>query len=176
MNFNLQPTLGNELIKIIPLKEADFEVLYQAASDPLIWEQHPEQNRYQRNIFKEFFKSAIESKGAFLVKDNKNGNVIGSTRFYNYDKKNKSIAIGYTFLIRKYWGGAYNQAMKSLMLDHAFNFVGTVFFHIGANNIRSQKAIEKLGARKVGKVKINFPGEDERLNFIYEMDKTTWKE
>ena len=176
MQFELQPTPENELVKLIPLKEEDFESLYHVASDPLIWKQHPNNNRYQREVFEKFFSSAIDSKGAFLVINNKNGEVIGSSRYYEYDPAKKSIAIGYTFLARKYWGTAYNKVMKTLMLDHAFKFVDNVIFHIGANNIRSQRAIEKLGAAKVGEVEINFPGEDERLNFIYEMDKIRWTE
>lgn len=116
----------------------------------------------------------MDSKGALLVINNKTGEVIGSSRYYDYNENNKSIAIGYTFLARKYWGATYNRLMKNLMLDHDFKFVKTIIFHIGAKNIRSQKAIEKLGAIKVGEVEINYPGEDERLNFIYEMNKSTW--
>ena len=63
-------------------------------------------------------------------------------------KETKSIAIGFTFLARDHWGATYNRALKSLMMGHAFKFVNTVIFHIGVNNIRSQKAIEKLGATK----------------------------
>ena len=116
----------------------------------------------------------MKSGGAFIVLDKKSDEPIGSSRFYEYDEIRKSIAIGYTFLAKKYWGTTYNKAMKTLMLDHAFKFVETVIFHIGAKNIRSQKAIEKLGTRKVGEIEITYPGEDERLNFIYEMSRNTW--
>jgi len=176
MYFDLQPTLENELVKLMPLKEEEFEKLYQVASDPLIWEQHPDRYRYKRDVFERYFRGAIESKGAFIVVEKKSGEVIGSSRFYDFDKERKSIAIGYTFLARKYWGTTYNRAMKNLMLGHAFKFVDTIIFHIGAKNIRSQKAIEKLNARKASEIEINFPGEDERLNFIYEIDKNTWIE
>ena len=174
MYFDLQPTLENELVKLMPLKEEEFEKLYQVASDPLIWEQHPDRYRYKRDVFERYFRGAIESNGAFILVEKKSGEVIGSSRFYDFDKDKKSITIGYTFLARKYWGITYNRAMKNLMLDHAFKFVEKVIFHIGANNIRSQKAIEKLGLRNLGEVEINYPSEDERLNFIYEMDKSTW--
>ena len=171
MNFNLQPTLENELVRLVPLKLNDFESLYLVASDPLIWEQHPDRFRYQKKVFEKYFDGAIQSCGAFIVFDKKSGETIGSTRYYDYDEVKKSIVIGYTFLARKYWGGIYNRAMKMLMLDYAFNFVETVIFHIGAENIRSQKAIEKLGAMKVGEIEIKYPGEDERLNFIYKIKK-----
>jgi RimJ/RimL family protein N-acetyltransferase len=176
MDFNLQPTLENKLVKLIPLKEEDLEALYEAASDPLIWEQHPDKYRYKREVFEKFFRGAMESQGAFLILDQNSGEVIGSSRYYDLDNDKKSIAIGYTFLARKYWGTTYNRAMKNLMLGHAFKFVDTIIFHIGAKNIRSQKAIEKLNARKASEIEINFPGEDERLNFIYEIDKNTWIE
>ena len=64
--------------------------------------------------------------------------------------------------------------MKKLMLDHAFKFVETVIFHIGDKNIRSQKAIEKLGARKVDEMMIYAPNDNDNLKFIYEMNKITW--
>ena len=87
--MELQPTLENELVKLIPLKKDDFEQLYQVASDPLIWEQHPNKNRYQREVFEKFFEDAIKSKGAFLVIDNKTEEVIGSSRYYDYDEDKK---------------------------------------------------------------------------------------
>ena len=173
MHFELQSHLENNLVKLIPLKKKDFEKLYQVASDPLIWEQHPNKNRYERIVFEKFFKDAIESGGAFLVLKKGSDEVIGGSRYYDFDEEKKLIAIGYTFLARKYWGITYNRAIKNMMLDRAFKFVDTVIFLIGTNNIRSQKAIEKLGARKVSEIEINFPGEDERLNFVYEMDKNT---
>jgi len=167
MSFELQTNLENDIVSIQPLKKNDFETLYTIASDPLIWEQHPNKNRYQRKVFETFFQGALESKGAFLVFDIKTNEPIGSSRFYDFNKETKTIAIGYTFIARKYWGRYYNHALKALMLEHAFKFVNTVIFHIGAVNIRSQKAIEKLGAKKIG--------EEEKLNFIYQINKEDWE-
>lgn len=175
-DFELQPSLTNEFVKLGPIREADFEALYKIASDPLIWEQHPNKDRYKRNVFETFFKGAIESGGAFLVCNAKTGEPIGSSRFYEFNKEKKYIAIGYTFLSRAYWGTTYNRALKSLMLDHAFRFVDDVIFHIGANNIRSQKAIGKLGAKKIGQVEMEYYGEEKKLNFIYQLGKTDWEE
>ncbi len=172
MDFELQPVLENDIVKIQPLKEVDFEALYKIASDPLIWEQHPNKDRYKREVFESFFKEAIESGGAFLVLNIKTGEAIGSSRFYEYNKEATSIAIGYTFLSREHWGTACNRALKSLMLNHAFKFVSSVVFYIGVTNIRSQKAIEKLGAKKVvGQVEIENYGEQKDLNFKYQIDK-----
>lgn len=176
MSFELQPTLENKLIKIQALKQDDFETLYAVASDPLIWEQHPNPDRYKREVFEIFFKGAMESGGAFLVLDQQTGRAIGSSRYYELDETQSSIAIGYTFLARDHWGGIYNPALKRLMMEHAFQFVDRVIFHIGASNIRSQKAIERLGARKINEIAMEYYGEANRLNFVYEIKKQTWEE
>src|SRR5579884_135988 len=123
MTFDLQPTLTGELVELRPLRRDDFEALYAAASDPLIWEQHPENTRYKREIFQKFFDTGMESGGAFAVFDRSTGRMIGSTRYWNYKPEESEIEIGWTFLERAYWGGAYNAEMKRLMLDHAFRFV-----------------------------------------------------
>ena len=175
MKFELQPSLENNLVSIQPLRTTDFEMLYRVASDPLIWEQHPNKNRYQRDAFDVFFRGAIRSGGAFLVFDKQADRLIGSSRFCELNPEAKSISIGYTFLARDHWGGSYNPALKSLMLAHAFRFVETVIFHIGALNIRSQKAIEKLGARKTAEAVIEYYGEPGNLNFIYEISKRDWE-
>lgn len=172
--MNLQPILENENVKLLPLQEDDFEVLYQVASDPLIWEQHPNKDRHKREVFQTFFEGAIASKGAFLIIDKKKNNIIGSTRFYDYNDTERSLLIGYTFYGRNYWGSAYNPQVKKLMLDYAFQFADKVYFHIGALNIRSQKAIERLGAIKVREISIAYHGEPEKMNFEYVIEKQNW--
>jgi len=174
MNFELQPTLTNELIKIQPLKSTDFETIYKIASDPLVWEQHPNKDRYKREVFENFFKGAMESGGAFLVFNNKTGEAIGCTRYYDFNEKEKSVVIGYTFIARSHWGKGYNQSLKHLMLGHAFKFVDHVIFHIGANNIRSQKAIGNIGAKKTDEVEMEYYGEPKKLNFIFQVNKADW--
>lgn len=172
--FDLQPVIENELIRIRPLKEEDFEILFKVASDPLLWEQHPNKDRYKRKVFENFFKGAMESGGAFLVIDAKTNHVIGSSRFYGYNPPEKSVSVGYTFLSRSHWGSTYNRALKKLMLDHAFKFVDKIFFHIGAENLRSQKAILKLGALKIDEADIKYYGEEVYKNYIYSMTKENW--
>ncbi len=174
MHFDLQPTLENDLIQIVPLKETDFEALYAVASDRLIWEQHPNKDRYQRVVFQNFFKGAIESKGAFIVYEKATGDIVGSSRYYELDKENSSVAVGYTFIGRGFWGKGHNRALKTLMLDYAFQFIDKVILHIGATNYRSQKATEKLGASKVGELEVAYYGEPVKLNFIYQVDKAKW--
>lgn len=170
--MNLQPThLGNERIRLMPLKRDDAESLYIVASDPLIWEQHPNKDRYLKEVFALFFSDAIASKGAFLITNAQTGEVIGSSRYYQYDAEQKSVAIGYTFLSRSCWGNTYNKCLKQLMLDYAFLFVEQVFFHVGENNIRSQKAIEKLGAVRLIENKISEPPPSEAHRYTYLLEK-----
>ena len=152
MAFELQPILKGELIELRPLAPEDWDELFAVASDSLIWEQHPEPDRYKEGVFRVFFKEALESGGAFVIIDRKTQHIMGSTRFYGYDPEKSEIENGWTFLARKYWGGRYNTEMKRLLLNHAFKFVESVVFFVGEENVRSQKAMEKVGAVKVGTV------------------------
>lgn len=175
MSFNLQPTtLANDLIELVPLKEEDFEKLYAVASDPLIWEQHPNKDRYQREVFKNFFEGAMQSKGAFIVYEKGTRKVVGSSRFYDYSEANNTITVGYTFISRDYWGKGHNKALKKLMFDYAFRSVDKIVLHIGATNFRSQKAIEKLGANKIDAIEVAYYGEPVKTNFVYQVDKIDW--
>lgn len=172
MPFDLQPTfLHDDLIKLVPLQETDFDRLFEVASNPLVWEQHPNPNRYKLEDFSNYFKGAIESKGAFLILDAVTNETAGCSRYYNYDETDSSVLIGYTFIGTKFWGTGFNKALKRLMLDYAFQFVDKVYFHIGAFNIRSQKAIAKIGAVKVDEFEVEYYGEPSKLNFVYLITK-----
>lgn len=149
-DFELQPTLRGKLVSLRPLTPDDWEELFAVASDPLIWEQHPASDRYREEVFRKFFREALESGGAFAVLDATDGRIIGSTRYLGYDPEKNEIEIGFTFLARRYWGGVYNREMKELLLRHAFQFVRHVVFLVGPTNWRSQKALEKIGAVRVG--------------------------
>ncbi len=145
MPFELQPTLNGRLLGLRPLRADDFAALLAVASDPLIWEQHPESDRYQENVFRGYFEGAMASGGAFIIFDPKDGRVLGSSRYHGYDEAKSEIEIGWTFLARSCWGGAYNRELKTLMLQHAFQFVRHVIFNVGPQNWRSQRAMEKIG-------------------------------
>jgi N-acetyltransferase len=170
--FDLQPTLTGKLIDLRPLRPDDYHALYAVASDPSIWEQHPARDRYKEEVFKEFFRMALESGGALVVIDRQNGNVIGSSRFFSYDPEHSEIEIGYTFLARSHWGGAYNGEMKQLMMRHAFQFVDRVVFLVGPENWRSRKAVEKIGGALVGS-RLNVEGRD---SVLYEITRAKFTE
>ena len=175
MALNLQPVLEDGHLRLSPLRAGDFTALYAVASDPLIWEQHPNPDRYREDVFRTFFQGAMASAGAFLVSDARSHEVIGSSRYYELDESASSVAIGYTFLARRCWGGGYNRAMKTLMLDHAFARLQRVIFHVGEHNRRSRIAMERLGAVYTGKAAIAYYGEAARSNVIYAIERDAWR-
>jgi RimJ/RimL family protein N-acetyltransferase len=165
MPFDRQPVLNGELLDLRPLRAEDYPDLFAVAADPLIWEQHPVKDRYKEEVFQVFFREALESGGALIALDAKDGRVIGSSRFHGYDPAKSEIEIGWTFLARSHWGGAYNREMKQLMLRHAFRYVQRVIFLVGLQNLRSQRAVEKIGGVRVG----SWPDAGGRENFVYEL-------
>lgn len=168
--FPLQPTLLGRFVHLRPLRADDFERLYAVASDPLIWEQHPESTRHQRDVFRKFCDGAMASGGAFLVTDAAMGAVIGSSRYHAYNEAQRSVEIGWTFLARSHWGGDYNGEMKRLMLRHAFQFVDRVEFIIGIANTRSWRAIERIGAVFAGER----PGNAGNPSVVYVVTKESF--
>ncbi len=173
-HFEPPPPLANAKVRLQPLAPDDFEALYAVASDPLIWEQHPNPDRYRREVFTTFFAGALESRGAYRVHDAATGELIGSSRFYDHDPAARVVAIGYTFLARSCWATGHNRAMKTLMLDYAFKAVERVVFHVGAANYRSRRAMEKLGARLTGEKPVAYHGEPVRPNVVYEIRREDW--
>ncbi|MBC7891707.1 MAG: GNAT family N-acetyltransferase [Sphingobacteriaceae bacterium] len=141
------PTLQGPTLTLRPLHPDDFEALYQSAADPLVWEQHPSRLRYQRPVFEAYFAGAIASGSALAVIDHQTGQLVGCSRYYDWNEAGREIAIGYTFLARSHWGGTANAELKKLMLDYAFQWVDTVWFHIGPENWRSRRAVEKIGGQ-----------------------------
>ena len=164
-----QPVLKGQLLELRPLRAEDFPDLYAVASDPLIWEQHPHNTRYQEGVFKKFFSDALASGGALIAIDSETGRVIGPSRYDGYNQEKSQVEIGWTFLARSHWGGIYNGEMKRLMLEHAFKFVQHVIFVIGIQNFRSQKAVEKLGAVRDGST-VDSGGAD---CFVYRLTRMT---
>lgn len=176
MTMNMQPThLQNEWIKLVPVQAGDFDTLFNLASDPLVWEQHPEQDRYKSEVFQRFFDTCIASGSGFVVYDAKTGEPIGSSRYYDHSPEKRSVGIGYTFLARSRWGGPYNRALKELMINYALEHADVVTFHIGALNMRSQKAVEKLGAKKIEE-RDDESGLPVNRKCTYELTRHDWEE
>lgn len=168
--MNIQPALSGELVTIRPLLKSDYEDLFKAASDPLIWKMHPQPDRYKPEVFKSFFNEALNSKGAVVITDVKTSEIIGCSRYYDYSKEGSSVIIGYTFLARKYWGGLYNKDLKKLMINYALQFVKTTYFQVGLNNIRSQQAMLKIGGINTGIQEIAVSYAPPKKSYIYKIE------
>ena len=171
MAFNLQPTLENELLLLRPLKKDDFEGLFKVASDPLIWELHPAKERSTREGFEPFFKEALAMKSAFVAIDKKTGNIIGTSRYNPVPETDNALEIGWTFLARAYWGGTYNQSMKKLMMDYAFQHVDNILFFINEKNFRSQKAVEKIWGVRIVALEGKMIDHRSPVGVIYKVSK-----
>lgn len=161
-------------LRLRPLRDSDFEDLYAAASDPLIWAGHPSRTRYQRDVFRDYFNLILTAGGTLLVSEADTGRVIGCTRFYREVETPARMSIGFTFLVRDHWGGASNRAMKTLCLDHLFQSEEAVWFHIAPTNLRSQKATEKLGAVLVERASAD-AGSGPSDWMIYRLSARDWR-
>ncbi|WP_404335837.1 GNAT family N-acetyltransferase [Sphingomonas sp. MMS12-HWE2-04] len=143
--MDLQPTLTGERVVLRPTVAGDWETLFAVARDPLIWALHPAHDRWQEPVFRRYFEDALACGGGLTILDKTNGAVIGASRYYGHVPERDEIEIGWTFLARDYWGGAYNREVKQLMLDHIHAFVETALFLVGEGNLRSQGAMRKIG-------------------------------
>ena len=169
--LDLQPVVKGSLLELRPLRATDFDDLFAVAADPLIWEQHPDKDRCKEDHFRVFFRQAVESGGALIAIDASSGRIIGSSRYHAYDEEKSEVEIGWTFLARSHWGGRHNGEMKRLMLEHAFTCVERVVFLVGVGNRRSQRAVEKIGATRVGE-RADAHG---RESYVFALDKATFR-
>lgn len=150
-----QPRLIHPALHLRPMRAADWQDLYAAASDPLIWQQHPAPDRWQEPVFRAYFEQGLACGGALVAIDPAVGRIIGSSRYSAERAGPGEMEIGWTFLVRRYWGGAMNAVMKRLMLDHALHAphaVERVIFAVGEHNLRSRRAMEKIGGRLTDRV------------------------
>jgi N-acetyltransferase len=166
-----QPRLVGRIVAVRPLRADDYDALYAAAADPLIWEQHPDE-RWREDVFRKFFAEHLASGGALVVLDRSDGHVIGTSRYHGYDPERSEVEIGWTFLARSHWGGTVNRELKQLMLDHAFRSVERVIFLAAVGNVRSRTAIEKLGATYVGTTRQE---NLDRESAVYELRRAAWE-
>jgi RimJ/RimL family protein N-acetyltransferase len=172
MTFDYQPVLKGQLVELRPLRAEDFENLYAVAADPLIWEQHPASDRCKRDVFQTFVDDALGSTGALVAIDAQTQRVIGSSRYHGCNEERSEVEIGWTFLARSHWGGRYNGEMKRLMLQHAFQFVENVVFLVALDNIRSQRAVEKIGGVQAGTRPDKYGNE----SYVYRITKPEFAE
>ncbi|MCA1661404.1 MAG: GNAT family N-acetyltransferase [Novosphingobium sp.] len=170
-----QPTLEGERLLLRPLREDDWAGLYAVASDPLVWELHPAHDRWREPMFRAFFAEALAQGGALAAIDKQSGAIVGSSRYWAHDPaEGGSVEIGWTVLARSHWGGSFNREMKRLMLAHALAAVERVWFRVGETNLRSRRAMEKIGGRLTDRTEsIEMAGQPV-LHLIYEIDRESF--
>jgi RimJ/RimL family protein N-acetyltransferase len=169
-NIERQPLLITPRLHLRPLRPDDWEALYAVASDPLIWALHPAHDRWQEPVFRGFFSQALESGGALVAIDPAHGGIIGSSRYDLTRAAPGEMEIGWTFLARRYWGGTMNAVMKRAMIGHALRFVRRVIFVVGENNLRSRRAMEKIGGVLTERI-IEVPGSPQGRHVVYAIDR-----
>lgn len=147
MDFDYQPSLKGTLLRLDPLVEADRDALFAVASDREIWALHPAHDRWQEPVFRAFVDDALGDEGGLVVRELGSGRVVGFSRYSMRFNQPGEVEIGWSFLSRDLWGGRHNREMKRLMLAHAFRFVPQVVFRVGEDNLRSRRAMEKIGGR-----------------------------
>lgn len=143
--MNRQPVLEGERLLLRPLTPDDWDALFAIARDRQVWAIHPQHDRWQEPVFRRFFADALDRSGALVVIEKASGTIIGSSQYK--PESRGAVEIGWTFLAPRYWGGSYNREMKRLMLAHAFQFVERAEFRVGECNLRSQRAMAKIGGR-----------------------------
>lgn len=171
--INFKAVLEDELVLIRPLLKDDFDALFSISSDPLLWEQHPAKERSTPEGFQKWFEDAMASDKAFFITDKKTGKPVGTSRYNEIKEDPAAIEIGWTFIAREFWGGQYNQAVKKLMMDHAFTHYDKILFFVDRNNFRSQKAVEKLGGKRISELNGQSLGPRTASSVVYCIDRVT---
>ena len=158
VNIDIEKLKGRHvyLQKLVPAYK---ELIRPLAKDERIWEftrRFTIDDTYDQQ-FDAYFDNAIDPNGrgiqqTFVIHETASDQIIGMSRFYEYEKAEKRLAIGFTWYIPSVWGRVYNKECKLLMLQYAFEEIGVlrVEFTVVGQNIRSQKAVEKIGGIKEG--------------------------
>ena len=143
--------LSGKLIELIPLEEKYFDGLHKAASDKRIWEFYTG-DWSVRETFDKVYKGSLRQreKGIeypFVIMLRSTGKIIGSTRYLDIGTYDKRLEIGGTWMMPEYWATAVNPDCKLALLTYAFETLGAVRVQLKTqhNNMRSRKAIEKIG-------------------------------
>ncbi|MEK6510864.1 GNAT family N-acetyltransferase [Myroides odoratimimus] len=143
--------LEGTTVDLIPLEKGHLEELYQASADKELWRLVPT-DCSDRDTFYDNYQNALiaREKGLqypFVIIDKRTQKIIGSTRFFEMYEADKKLEIGWTWITQEYWGSVVNLECKLLLLTYCFEVLKTnrVQLKTKDTNIRSRKAIEKIG-------------------------------
>ena len=172
-------TLSYKGIRLEPLTLAHADDLAEACQDGKLWETvytfvpNPKE-------MAEYIDEANETSDrvAFAVIDEMTGKAIGSTSFYRVMPKIKRLEIGYTWYAKSYWRSHVNTTCKLMLLTHAFEDLEylTVGWRTDIINAQSQRAIERLGAKKDGVIRGDRIRQDGTITdtVVYSMTVDEW--
>lgn len=143
--------LEGTTVDLIALEKEHLEELYQASADKELW-RLVLTDCSDRDTFYDNYQNALiaREKGLqypFVIIDKRTQKIIGSTRFFEMYEADKKLEIGWTWITQEYWGSVVNLECKLLLLTYCFEVLKTnrVQLKTKDTNIRSRKAIEKIG-------------------------------
>ena len=183
MQPGLSPTLENEYVNLSPLNLDNYEKLISVASQEELVQYSPS-HIYTPDTLRNYVSIALEQKEGntsipFIIFDKIKQQYAGSSRYMNIDWTNKVLEIGSTWIGREFHGSGLNGQIKYLMINHAFDEMDfeKIEFRIDERNIRSRKAVEKLGAKLEGTLRSNVYLLDgfKRNTCCYGILKEEWK-
>jgi len=181
--MKLDFVLADERVELAPLRLDNYEALIPIGQQEKLVQYSPSAIATPKSL-KAFVETALQLKDnraaiPFIVFDKAVGKYAGSTRYMNIDWRNKVLEIGSTWIGREFQGTGLNGHMKRLMIDHAFHEMAfeKVGFRVDERNIRSRKAVEKLGAQLEGVLRENVYLLDgfKRNTCCYGLLKAEWK-
>lgn len=141
------------------LQANDRETIRPMAKDERIWEftKGLMINDTYDEQFDRYFDMALDPKAlngqqAFVIHDAKDNAILGMTRLYEFNPKDKRAAIGYTWYVPAVWGKVHNKECKLLLFQYLFEHLqfNRAELHVAHQNVRSQKAVEKIGGVREG--------------------------
>lgn len=182
MKTQEQAVLKGSNVLLVPFEESHRAELCRVLDNPEIWK-YTWRNIASRDQLERDFDQALEqqSRGTqipFVIFDNKTGAVIGTTSIGDIDKFNRNVEIGWTSLSPEYWRTGVNTECKYMLLQYCFEQLSVirVQFSVSSLNLRSQKAVERIGAVKEGvfrKHRVE-PGGPVHDNIFYSILDTEW--
>jgi RimJ/RimL family protein N-acetyltransferase len=179
----LAPThLQDDHVVLEPLSLDHVPALEAAAADGALWNLWftgvPAPGETQAYVEKGLRGQADGLMLPFAIREKSSGEIVGTTRYYDIVPELPRLAIGYTWYAKRWQKSHLNTACKRLLLQHAFEVVGAVAveFHTDLRNLDSQRAIERLGARREGVLRAHKRRRDGSLRdtVCYSVLATEW--
>ncbi|KOP83881.1 hypothetical protein AN957_06825 [Cytobacillus solani] len=176
-------TLEGETVSLIPLELKDTELLYEALQSPEVWKYTWREINTVDDLEQVLIMAVKNKKEGkqipFIIKDKRTGRVIGTTRIGDIDKVNRNVEIGWTWLSPEVWKTKVNTECKLLLLTYCFEELKVlrVQFSVSGQNVRSQKAVERIGATKEGNFRKHRVKADGTIhdNIFYSIIDSEWE-